>query len=284
MFYKKYEPEVLEKLQKIELEILKDFADLCERNGIDYFGVGGTAIGVMRHGGFIPWDDDIDIGLTRKNYNKFLEVAAKEYPDKYKIINAETTQNYPLTTTRWARRGSKFKEECFKDVDMDNGIFLDLFCFDNIADDEKKMRRQGWTAWFWGKLMILRTIKKPVIYVEGFKAKLILFCSAVGHSLLKLFHISPKFLYRKAMKAARKYEQAETKRVAYFFDPTPFTSIMKIEDIEPTKVYEYSGLKIRFPHKTEAYLEVRYGDYMTLPPEDKRHNHPPYILEFPEEE
>jgi len=283
MLYKTYDPEVLKKIQSVELGILKDFTDLCEKYGIDYFAGGGVAIGVLRHGGFIPWDDDIDIGLTRENYEKFLRVAAQEYGDKYKIINAETTENYPLMTTRWALRGSRFKEECFKDLEVDNGIFLDLYCYDNIADCEWKMRVQGRIAWFYGKLLVLRYIKRPTLYVDGILGHAVGAACAVLHYVMAFLHISPGFLYRKAKKAAMKYRDTKTERVAYFFDPTPYTSLMKVSDIVPTKFYDFEGIAVRFPRNLEAYLERRYGDYMTMPPEEKRHNHPPYLLKFPED-
>lgn len=283
MLYKTYDPEVLKKIQSVELGILKDFTDLCEKYGIDYFAGGGVAIGVLRHGGFIPWDDDIDIGLTRENYEKFLWAAAQEYGDKYKIINAETTENYPLMTTRWALRGSRFKEECFKDLEVDNGIFLDLYCYDNIADCEWKMRVQGRIAWFYGKLLVLRYIKRPTLYVDGILGHAVGAACAVLHYVMAFLHISPGFLYRKAKKAAMKYRDTKTGRVAYFFDPTPYTSLMKVSDIVPTKFYDFEGIAVRFPRNLEAYLERRYGDYMTMPPEEKRHNHPPYLLKFPED-
>ena len=76
MLYREYDSETLKKLQTLELEILRDFNDLCDKYDIDYFGCGGTAIGAVRHGGFIPWDDDIDVGLLRKDYDKFMKVAA----------------------------------------------------------------------------------------------------------------------------------------------------------------------------------------------------------------
>ena len=102
----------------------------------------------------------------------------------------------------------------------------------------------------------------------------------VAHFFLWLFRISPGWLYRKALKASRKYENAETKRIAWFFDPTPFTSIIDKEQLLPTKKMSFNGLMMRFPGGVESYLAKRYGDYMQLPPEDKRHNHPPYELDF----
>ncbi|MDO5424130.1 MAG: LicD family protein [Eubacteriales bacterium] len=280
MLYKEYDEKTLKKLQTLELEILQDFITLCQEHHIDYFGVGGIAIGALRHSGFIPWDDDIDIGLTRKNYEKFLK-AAKDYkPEKYRIINARTEPNYPLTTTRWALRGTRFKEDCYKDLDCDLGIFLDIYCFDNMADTEWKAKIQGWTAWFYNKLMILKAIPDPVLYFDGWKADLTLAVCRLAHKILNILPVSNQFLYRKAEQNAAKYRKIRTKRVNYFFDPTPFLSVCDRDTIEPTREIAFEGMQVAFPGKVEKYLERRYGDYMTLPPEEKRHNHPPYELDF----
>ena len=83
MVYKAYDEETLQRLQRTELKILKEFDTLCRENGIRYFGCGGTAIGAVRHGGFIPWDDDIDVGMLRRDYERFLKVAAHWKTDQY---------------------------------------------------------------------------------------------------------------------------------------------------------------------------------------------------------
>ena len=284
VLYKEYDEETLAKLQKVELEILKDFADLCEKYSIDYFGMGGTAIGAIRHGGFIPWDDDIDVGLTRKNYNKFLKVVKKEYADKYMIITAKSSKNFPLMNTRMALKGTKFKEDTFKKLDVENGIFLDIFCFENVSDNNLKMKWQILNAWFWGKILILKYIKDPVLYVKGFTAKLVNFGCKVMHGILKLFRVKKETLYKKSKAFSMMYNDKETKRVAFMFEPSPFMSVLELSDIEPTKFMDFNGMQIRFPNRIEVLLEKRYGDYMTLPPEEKRHNHPPFELEFPKEE
>ena len=88
-----YEPEVLKKLQDTELSMLKDFMELCDSHGLLYFGIGGTGIGALRHQGFIPWDDDIDIAMPRRDFEKFLRLAKKKWQGKYYILNNKTNEN-----------------------------------------------------------------------------------------------------------------------------------------------------------------------------------------------
>ena len=101
---------------------------------------------------------------------------------------------------------------------------------------------------------------------------------------MRLLHISPKWLYKQADKAVRKYEDEQTKRVAYLFDPTPYTSVVRRDDIYTTVRRKFENIELSFPHHVENYLKRRYGDnYMELPPEDSRQNHAPEILKFENE-
>lgn len=283
MLYKEYDANTLQKLKNMELELLRDFQKLCERHNLDYFAGGGTAIGAVRHQGFIPWDDDIDVNLYRDDYELFLKYAKEEYSDKYEIMNAETSELYPLMSTRWMRKGTKFKEECFKDLDLDLGVFLDIYCFDNVPDDDKKMKRQGKKVWFLNKLMILKAVKKPVLYFGGWKAKVVYVISWIVHTLMNLFHVSNAFLYKQVKKELTKYNGQQTKRIAYYFDPTPFTSVIDYDDVFPTRKVPFENGEMKVGCHVEKYLERRFGDYMKLPPEDKRHNHPPYIFDLGDE-
>lgn len=280
MFYKEYDAETLQELKKMELELLRDFQELCDRHGLEYFAGGGTAIGAVRHQGFIPWDDDIDVNLYRDDYEKFLKYAKEEYSDKYEIMNAETSALYPLMSTRWMKKGTKFKEECFKDLDLDLGVFLDIYCFDNVPDDDKKMRRQGKRVWFLNKLMILKAVKKPVLYFGGWKAQMVYIISWLVHMFMNLFHVSNTFLYKQVKKELTRYNGEKTKRIAYYFDPTPFTSVINYDDVFPTRKVPFEDGEIKVGCHVEKYLEKRFGDYMKPPPEDKRHNHPPYIFDL----
>ena len=281
MLYKEYDEKTLHRLQQIELEILRDFDELCTENGLSYFGCGGTAIGAVRHHGMIPWDDDIDVGLLRKDYEKFLRIARqKKWRRKYKVVNAATMENYPLMTTRWCSKGTKFKEDALKNIDGDLGIFLDIYCFDNIPDNEVLMKIHGWRSWFWGKMLILYWLDEPVLYFGGILGKAVTGTCKVVHKGMRVLHVSPRWLYRHAKRVSGCYNGQETKRANYLHDPRPFISIVEKKDIFPVQRMEFSGQEICEPADVDAYLSRRFGDYMTMPPEDKRHNHPPYELDL----
>lgn len=110
---KEYDDMTLQKVQMLELEILKDIIGVCKEFDLTYFAFAGTAIGAIRHKGFIPWDDDLDIGMPRKDYEKLLQVFHERYSDKYAIGNPEYMHNYPMVGTRIMIRGTKFVEEVF---------------------------------------------------------------------------------------------------------------------------------------------------------------------------
>lgn len=275
-----YGNDTLKTLQKIELSILKEFDTICRENQLDYFLCGGSAIGAIRHNGFIPWDDDIDVGMTREHYNKFLKIAIEEYSDKYTVVNNETNPNFPLMNTRWGLNGTKFQPLDFKSVPGDFGIFLDIFCFDNIPDDDAMMKTQGTKAWFYGKLLVLSGVSSPVLYIYGLKRIIVKAICKVIHYGFKALHLKPRFFYKRAQKYMLQYQDIETKRMAYMFDPERFTSIIDKKQVFPTREMRFESITVKVPKNIEEYLAQRYGDYMELPSEDKRHNHPPYILDF----
>ena len=277
--YRAYDPAVLKRLQRVQLAMLDDFIALCEKHGIRWWIDFGSAIGALRHGGMVPWDDDIDIGMLREDFEKFLEVSEAEMGDKYYVLDAKRFPEYPLMTARWCLRGTKFREECMAGVDAPFGIFLDLYCYECLADDPKAARRQWWHAWFWGKLMVLRGVGSPVLYFGGIRAALTQAVCRTVHWALRLL-VRPETLYRKALGWARKYKGEETERVFYSFSPTPFLDSIRVDEIFPTVEAPFDGRTVRLQRGADAFLRQGYGDYMTPPPPEGRHNHPPLELDF----
>ena len=278
---REYEPEVLRRIQQTELSILKDFAAVCEEHGLTWFAIGGTTIGAVRHDGFIPWDDDIDVAMPREDYEKLLVIMERDHGDKYRILNTEHYENFPLMTTRICLKGTRFKEYALRDIKAPLGIFLDLYAYDKVSDKPAQARKQAWDAWFWSKLLILRSIPHPVLPMGGLKAKIIqLICGAV-HMVLKGMHVSKLKIYKKAYEATTRYNHLKkTERLNYICDTSPYVSTYYVKDIFPLQKHVFEDMEVYLPKNYDRNLKGMFGDYMQLPPEDKRKSHYPYELKF----
>lgn len=270
----------LKKIQKLELGILKDFVSICEKYDITYFLVAGSALGAVRHRGFIPWDDDIDVALPRKDYEKFLSVVTTEFPNKYNIINTENYKDYPLFTTQLALKGTKFVLENFKDLNIPFGIYLDIFPFDGMCNDKHKAIIHARKTWLWGKIQILASISKPYVSYKGITRNIIWMLTSLIHHILKLFHISSYNIYVKVKRLSMKYNSTDNKRLNFFCNTNYMWEVLHIKEIYPLKKIEFEGMQVNVPNKVESYLTRRYGDFTKLPPKEKRKNHYPYLLDF----
>lgn len=275
-----YEPETLLRLQQEILSILDDFLKICSENELEYFGIAGTAIGAIRHKGFIPWDDDIDIAMPRKDFERFLKLVTRQMGDRYFVLNAKTCSNYPLMTTRLVKKGTVFVEEVMKDIDCPFGIFLDLYVLDNVSDCPFMYQFQSWSAWFISKLMILRCIKKPTLQQKGAKAKVIWWVCNVVNRLMKVWRISPEWLRDRCEAACRHYEKKSTKRMAFLPDTSPYWNVVDKRRCHPQKELEFEGRMMKFPGNIGEMLTNMYGDYMELPSVENRKTHYPYKLSF----
>lgn len=275
-----YEPRVLRKLQLLEVEILQDLDALCKKHEIPYVAFYGTAIGAVRHKGFIPWDDDVDVLMLRDDYERFLEIAKTECTDKYEILNAEIDEKYPCCFSKWGLKGTWFVGKDVKRLPCKFRIAVDILPLDAVSDDDKARKKQMREAWFWQKLMMLRQISKPVLSVRGVKRVVIYAACGVIHFGLKLLHISPKWLYKKYKAASLRYHGEKTKEVARLAGTHPGDNIYLLDGLFPTQYLEFEGIMLPFPQKNDEMLTRCYGDYMQLPPEDERVNHFPYLLDF----
>ena len=135
--YGEYEPQVLEKLHSVELSMLKDFMKLCDDNNIEYFAISGTAIGAVRHQGFIPWDDDIDVALLRKDYERFVKVMKKnkEFCEKYDLWGPDLEHKYYNLQPTLVLKNTVFVNENAHAGNYKPGILMDIFIYDNLPED-----------------------------------------------------------------------------------------------------------------------------------------------------
>ena len=121
--------------QKLLLEMLKDLDAVCRRHGIPYQLFSGTALGAVRHQGFIPWDDDLDIVMLRRDYERFFTEASGDFDEKLYFVQREFTEHWPMQFSKLRRNGTTCMEKYHpKDPKMHQGVYIDIFPCDNLSD------------------------------------------------------------------------------------------------------------------------------------------------------
>lgn len=253
------EPISNSELKQIEFSILSDVAAFCDSHSIQYFLVCGTALGAVRHNGFIPWDDDVDIGMPRPDYERFLS----EYPSEtYRLIHAGVNSNYPYAFAKVCDPKTVLIEKIAHPCDL--GIYIDIFPIDGLpkkeAEQKKHLSRINWDLRILSWKRISRTQK------VGFLHKLIQIVAKMS-----LAFVPVSALVAKVDKDVRLYPYERCEYVGHLTTVATWGS-----DIKPKSVFEHP-VKHQFeteefwlPGNYDEYLCLEYGDYMTIPPKEKQ--------------
>jgi lipopolysaccharide cholinephosphotransferase len=284
-----YALEVLHRLWAVEKNIYTEFARICDAHGLRYFCAYGTALGAIRHKGFIPWDDDMDMGMPREDYEKFLQIAPAELGEHFELLEARRTPGYVLPFAKLTRSDTTFVEATDQDRTYHSGIFIDIFPFDLIWEDAAKRDKVEHKCWVLARLCVLSAYKKPKLpsTVTGWKKAVAYFGCGVIHYGLRLFGQTPKRLQeRYAAVAATPAKEGATGLYAdfvlYRFEDNygQVDVVYKEETLLPPVQVPFDEITAAVPADWDTYLTQTFGDYMQLPPVDKRHCHTPAKLDF----
>lgn len=255
----------LAKLHRVLLMMLKDYAVLCERYNLHWCVAYGTAIGALRHQGFIPWDDDIDIYMPRKDLEKLTQIVQTCGLGRYSIVNSQTDAKYPLATTRFMLNDTEFRDASLQTADFTSCIFLDIFPLDNLADDKKLFRKQLWRAWLYNKLLIVKNIRKPHIVEKGFRALILRAGVAVARGVFMLPGLRAIDFNSLYLCELMRYNDTETKRFGYVCDTNRFSNIYTWDDLFPVRNVPFEDTMVPIARCAEKLLKEMYGDFMTPP-------------------
>lgn len=274
-----YRQEDLQRLQKAEVEILADFIAFCDQHELPYVVIGGTAIGAVRHQGFIPWDDDMDVGMLRADFDRFLELAPAELGEKYDFMSADIQKDCLGHTLRMSRKGTAHVSEEHMKWPRHYGIHIDILPFDNVSTDKKERKKQFRRINFWNRLYIIRGIKNPAVPGKGLLSKLFAAGCWTVHYILRGLHVPVDYINRKYTEEALKYN-GKTRLYTTLSASDQEDWIVSYDEIFPLKTAKFEGLDVKIMNKNHEMLTRGYGDYMQLPPEDQRINHGAVLLEF----
>lgn len=276
-----YEQGQLEKLQKIELEMLQAVDGFCREHGICYLLIGGTVIGAARHQGFIPWDDDIDIAMMKEDYDRFCRLFSKNPPVGYSMHTHQNTENFPYMFGKVYREGTRFMaQECI-DSGLESCVYLDVYPFEfaSPALSEAQIQRLIDKSMLWQRFLYMRTTAHPAVPPTDSMRKLKLAVSFVGHYLVKAF-VPERWLQEKYERTVAELAKGGSREASRYIACPEDEAFFEVDELLPPSYLLFEGREFPVPHRAEAFLAKVYGDWRQLPPEDKRKTHAPVILDF----
>ena len=256
---KKNDEETLKDLQQEELKIFKEFIKVCDILNINYYLIGGTCIGAIRHNGFIPWDDDIDVCMLREEYDIFVKQAQKYLPSNYFLQTFETDPEYPNCFAKIRNSETTFIEDSVKDKKMNHGIYIDIFPLDNLYKYNVIK----------DKLIKIALFRHLHNNSNDFKKKI-----AVAISDLFYKRKSKNELCEILDKMYRKGNSKSSEKVVNYGGAWGIKKESHFKsDYQDYKLVDFEDIKVKVPIGYDRCLKDTYGDYMKLPPEEKRQPH-----------
>lgn len=265
--------EDLRKVQMIQLEMLKEVKRICEEHDIKYFLDSGTLLGAIRHKGFIPWDDDLDVAFIREEYNKFLNVASKELDKRFFLQTWNNDNEYALPFSKIRMNNTKFVENNSKYINAHNGIFIDLLPYDNVPNGIIRSGFSSLTSKFLFRIILMKNNYTPWREEQHLKKY-----------LYKFFKILSKMVSNRKLKnifnkVITKYNNQNCNKVIICDGAYPKNFINEKYILEEFIQVKFEDEYFSVPKEYNQYLTNVYGDYMTPPPENQRENRHD-IIEF----
>lgn len=264
----------LRKVQLLQLEMAKEVKRICEKYRINYFLDAGSMLGAVRHGGFIPWDDDLDIGFLREEYERFICLAPQELSEKYYIQNSTLDDNYGLVFSKIRLKGTKFVENISQKNNASKEIYIDLFPYDNRSGDEVLAKKEA------GQFRILTHLLliKCNVYVwkgQGIK-KWVKFLPLYIFALF----CSKKWLRMRIEQLTGRHRNEKCEKVFVHDGTAAHYWYFSKKLLEELMDIEFEGEKFKIPQNYDEFLTTAYGNYMKLPPKEKRKTHNIIELDF----
>jgi len=252
-------------LKNKQIKMLKMFIGVCNVLDLKYYVLGGTALGTIRHNGFIPWDDDIDIGMPREDYEIFLTEGQPLFSENYFLQSIFSDPNYPHSFAKIRDSATTFIEQNVKHIHMNHGVYIDIFPLDGVAKTRFKrvyfdLLNKAYSVKINTILDYSMSNKKSSLKGKVFKTLALFFMK----------HLTVKEVLILRDKLYKKYRLNSSEMIANYCGAWGKREIVSKSTFGNGLIKQFEKLNVIVPENFDAYLTSLYDNYMELPPLDKR--------------
>lgn len=247
----------IKNLQRKLLSMLVQFHGVCVTNGLTYFMVGGTLLGAVRHHGFIPWDDDVDVAMPREDYNKFKELATQILPDNLEVKFYENASSSPMHAIKLIDKKTTLIEKRYRDYY--EGVYIDVFPLDGASADSNVLKRKQKKVVRYRSLIVnhcYTSDRTGMRKIYGYFAKL----------------LNLNNLHFKLEKLITEYPYETSEVVGNYLGSYGIREFVPKKFFGIPQLYKFEDAELFGPEDYDSYLKNIYGDYMELPPIEERIN------------
>lgn len=254
--------EISQALKEVELRMFLEFLKICKKNSLSYFLVGGTALGAVRHKGFIPWDDDIDVALPREDYDRFLEIAQGLLPDDMFLQTYKTDKNTPFSFAKIRKTDTTFIEKPTSMLKINHGVYIDIFPLDGYP--KTFLKRKILSI----KCRLLQLPVSNALFTEVHEQLTVK--QKLANKLSAILYPDYREAVEKRDLLFKKHPYHASEIIANY------SGAWGIKEVMPKEIFgegikgSFEGIDVILPQHYHQYLTRLYGDYMELPPIEKR--------------